>query len=339
MSHLWGAIIHQGTPWTATEPAALVVAGLLSDDRIDRGESIRASLLSFLVSVAEAPEQAGSTIEELERMAAFDIEPFLNAEDDGGLYENTDAANSFYARSVLGCVRVAPVLMKVMLDDLENTSPRVRAYAAMGAVTLARSELLRCHAKDIELRLVAMARSTQNIDERSSLVLALGDLGAAPLEFLEDASQAVRVCAALAPSLAANPAAINELINALEHSAGTIDDWFVEKPPQFPMPPRFRVVARLIEQVKDFDRLVNAGIAVVSVTTKLLVDLDWGPLLAAAFPDGSGTIKTKAQRRFLDALVKNTEPWDPTLGNAIKWFKRAGLPRDREACAKLVHQG
>ena len=77
MSHLWSAIIHQGTPWTATGPAALVVAGLLSDERIDRGEPIRANLLSFLVSVAEAPEQAGLNIEELERMAAFDIEPFL----------------------------------------------------------------------------------------------------------------------------------------------------------------------------------------------------------------------------------------------------------------------
>ena len=58
MSHLWSAIIHQGTPWTATEPAALVVAGLLSDARLDRGAPIRANLLSFLASVAAASEQA-----------------------------------------------------------------------------------------------------------------------------------------------------------------------------------------------------------------------------------------------------------------------------------------
>src|SRR5688572_2668935 len=82
LAHLWSAIIHQGTPWTATGPAALVVAGLLSDERLDRGEPIRAHLLSFLASVAEAPGQAGWSIEELERMAAFDIEPFLHSEDD-----------------------------------------------------------------------------------------------------------------------------------------------------------------------------------------------------------------------------------------------------------------
>src|SRR5262245_62712384 len=80
MSHLWSAIIHQGTPWTATGPAALVVAGFLSDERIDRGEPMRANLLSFLVSVAKAPEQAGWGIEELERLAAFDIDPFLAAD-------------------------------------------------------------------------------------------------------------------------------------------------------------------------------------------------------------------------------------------------------------------
>ena len=102
----------------------------------------------------------------------------------------------------------------------------------------------------------------------------------------------------------ANPVAINELLNALELHAGEIDDRFVDRPPQFPMRPRFSVVARLIQQVKDFDRLVNAAIALVSVTTKSCVDSDWGPLLAAAFSDGSGIIKTEAQRQFLGALVK-----------------------------------
>src|SRR5438067_1508734 len=106
MSHLWSAVIHQGTPWTATEPAALVVAGLLSDERLDRGEPIRANLLSFLVSVAEAPEQAGLDMEELGRLAAFDIEPFLDSENDAALYGNEDAANSFFARAILDCMRV-----------------------------------------------------------------------------------------------------------------------------------------------------------------------------------------------------------------------------------------
>ena len=316
----------------------MVVAGLLSDERLDRGEPIRANLLSFLVSVAEAPEQTGLSIDELERLAAFDIEPFLDSGVDEALYENDDAANSFYARAILGCIRVSPVLMRVMQEELTDASPRVRACAAMGAVTLAKTESLRGYTKDIESRLLALAQAAQDTDERSAHVLALGDLGFSPITFLKDRSPAVRMCAALAPSLAANPIALDELLDALEHHAGEIDDWFVEKPPQFAMRPRFPAVARLIQQVKDFDRLASAAIAVVGMTAKYCVDCDWGTLLAAAFPDGDGAIKTQSQRRFLGALVRKTELWDPTFGNALKWFKQAGLPYEREACARLAEQ-
>jgi hypothetical protein len=339
ISHLWSAIIHQGTAWTATGPTALVVAGLLSDERIDRGESIRANLLAFLVSVAEAPKQADLSIEELERMAAFDIEPFLDSEDDEAIYENEEAINSFYARAILGCIRVAPVLMKVMLEGLNHSSPRVRSCAAMGAVTLAKTDSLQSYTKDLESQLLALARGARDSDERSAHVLALGDLGYSPIAFLEDASPAVRMCTALAPSLATDLAAIAELIRVLE-SAARIDDWFVERPPQFSMRPRFIVVARLVERVKDFERLAAAAEAVAQVTWKFGVDFDWGPLLVAAFPDGSGIVRTEAQRRFLRALVSKAELWDPTCGNAYKWFKRAGLPYDRQLCAeRLANQG
>jgi hypothetical protein len=335
MEHLFSAVIHQGSPWTATGPAALVVAGLLSDERIDRDEPTRANLLSFLVSVAEAvaegPEQAGLSIEELERLAAFDIETLLDSE----IIKDLSVE---YARAILGCIQVAPILMKVMLEGLAHSSPFVRALAAKGAVTLTKTESLRSYAKDLESRLLALARAAQNSDERSAHVLSLGDLGFSPIDFFEDRSPAVRMCAALAPSLAANPVAINELLNALEQHAGEIDDWFVDEPPQFPWRPRFSVVARLIQQVKDFDRLVNAAIALVSVTTKYCVDFDWGPLLTAAFSDGSGIIKTEAQRQFLGALVKKSELWDPMFGNADKWFKKAGLPYDRQSCSRRLKE-
>ena len=337
ISHLWSAIIHQGTPWTATGPAALVVAGFLTNERIDRGESIRADLMSFLASVAEAPEQSGLDLEELERMAAFEIEPFIDSGDETALYGNEDAANSFYARAILDCIRVAPVLIEVMLDGLAHTNPRVRTCAAMGAVTLAKTSSLCGYAKELESRLLSLARTASNSDERSAHVLAIGDLGFSPAEFLEDPSPPVRICAALAPGLATNPSAIDELLNVLKEHAGEIDDWFEDKPPQFPMRPRFSVVARLVQQVKDFDRLVDAAIALVAVTTKYCVDFDWGPLLTSAFSDGSGIVNTKAQRRFLAALVEKGQLWDPSFGNASLWFKKAGLPYDRRACARRLN--
>jgi hypothetical protein len=141
--------------------------------------------------------------------------------------------------------------------------------------------------------------------------------------------------AALAPCLATDPAAIAELIKALE-GAANIDSWFVELPPQFSSRPRFAAVRRLVELVTEFERLARAAEAVISITPKYCADFDWGPLLAAAFRDGSGLAITEAQRRFLGALVKKAKLWDPKYGNTYKWFKRAGLAYDRSICARQV---
>ncbi|BCJ76555.1 hypothetical protein CS0771_60990 [Catellatospora sp. IY07-71] len=38
LDHLWSAVLHQGTPWTATPPAAVAVAGLVGDPRLAAAE-------------------------------------------------------------------------------------------------------------------------------------------------------------------------------------------------------------------------------------------------------------------------------------------------------------
>jgi len=106
----------------------------------------------------------------------------------------------------------------------------------------------------------------------------------------------------LAPSLAADPAAINEWLNALERHAGDIDAWFVHQPPQFSMRPRFPVVQRLLQQVKDFDRLVNAAIAVVSVTENTVLTVIGG----RCWPRRSRTGAASSRRR-------------PNAGSSTPW--------------------
>lgn len=67
LDHLWSAVIHQGTPWSVTPPAALVVAGLLPDPALvrpvaytltesigDAPPPLRATLVNFLGAVAVA---------------------------------------------------------------------------------------------------------------------------------------------------------------------------------------------------------------------------------------------------------------------------------------------
>ncbi len=336
VSHLWSAIIHQGTPYTATEPTALVVAGFLNEQLIGRDDPIREELLSFLVNVAEACDDADMTLEEIQQFAEFDIDPYLDSEDEDALHESFEAGNSFFARSILGCIRVAPVLLQVLLHEMESAGPNVWSEATRGLVKLVKIEALTSYAPTILSRLLVAAGTAQDTDELSAIVLALGELGYSPREFMQHASPAVRLCAALAPSLANDPAAINELVSAVRQHAGEIDTWFVNKPPQFPMQPRFAVVARLVQQVKDFDQLVDAAVAIVAITSKYCVDADWGHLLVAAFPDGSGTVTTESQRKFLTALVNKSELWDRTWGNAYGWFRQAGLPYDRQACARIA---
>lgn len=338
MSHLWSAIIHQGTPWTATKPVALVVAGLLTDDSLQIENALQASLVSFLVAVAEAPAEIGLSLEELQAMAEYDIVPFINSLDDDAIYENEDAANSLYARSILGCVEIAPVLYETMINSLSSPSQRVRACAAMGAATLAQVDNCKVEVRELVDRLNDLANASTDSDERSAHVLALGELGVEPTSFLEDSSPAVRMCAALAPGLFDHPQAVRELIVDLEEHASDIDDWFTEKPPQFAMRPRFSVILRLIQNTKNFDEIVNAAIAVLKVTSRYCVDYEWGPLLATAFKDGTGAITSKSQLRFLTELVNHEELWDKSFGNPLKWFRKAGLEYDREICRRLVKQ-
>jgi hypothetical protein len=326
MEHLWSAIIHQGTPWLATPKVALFVAEHLADPRV---EPIRGGLLAFLSSVIEAPLNWDRV--ELERWAQHDIDQLLVAGDDSAIYEDEDAANAIFARSVLACVEVTPLLVEHVLAQLSNSNPKVRVHAADAAAKLAQTAAPIDRAKLFE-RLRELASRAER-DERCAHVLAIGGLGEAPREFLDDPTPSVRACAALAPALAQDARAIDELIHSVERE--DIDSWFVDRPPQFKMRPRFSVVKELVKRVPDFDRLIEAAVRVARTTQKFFVDFEWGPLLVAAVREKPGTLSAAA-RRYLAALVDNAELWDARFGNAGNWFREAGLPYDRDACARLV---
>jgi hypothetical protein len=111
-------------------------------------------------------------MEELERMAAYDLGSPIDWDKafEGG---DNDALDAFFARSVLGCVKVAPILMHAMERDLEGADSRVRACAAMGVTALTKVKSLQSRAEDIQRRLADAAKAAKDSDERSSLVLAL----------------------------------------------------------------------------------------------------------------------------------------------------------------------
>lgn len=336
LDHLWSAVIHQGTPWTATPPTAAAVAGMLTDPRLAATD--RVALLRFLAAVAEACQPgADADLAALAHPAGRDVDAelaaLLAAGDDETLWEDGELADAMFARAVLGCHEVQPAVFAAAAALLTDRDPLVRGAAAHTSTVSFR--LLDQPPDALADRLTALAAAA-GPDERAALVLAMGELGLAPRQHLADPHPGVRACAALAPALAADDAATAEILAALVDPAAC-DDWFAERPPQFPARIRFTLVAAALDRVEGFDRLLPAAVAVARIAGKHSVNFDWGPLLLAAFPEGAPPDRLpEAPRRYLAALVDNDELWDPRHGNASLVFRQAGLPYDRAACRSLA---
>ena len=339
VKHLWSAVIHQGTPGTVTPPAAVAVAELLGDPRLSGSglADLRRNLLRFLAAVAEAgraDEPAVITAMAYPTGRDVDAETAALEANGGELWDDMELADAMYARAVLGCREVLPVLLTAATSRLTDESPRVRAAAAYASTVCCR--ILDEPPESLGERLTTLAVSA-GPDERAGLVLALGELGLAPREYLTDPHPGVRACAALAPALADDEAATAEIVTALTNPAAC-DDWFTDPPPQLRFRIRLELVAAAVERVDAFDRLLPAALAIARIATRYTVDHDWGPLLLAAFPGGTPVEAplSEPQRRYLAALVDNPDLWDPRHGNASLIFGRAGLPYDRQACRRLL---
>ncbi|MEV4094485.1 hypothetical protein [Streptosporangium saharense] len=147
VDHLWAAVIHQGTPWSATPPAALVVAGLLADPRTARhtvsSRPLRAVLLDFLGEVAEAtqpevPEEefrAAADPRGREAEIAGTLETLLSddsdedSEDESEEVWDDEAIEVIMAQVVLDLRATVPRLTEAVAPCLDDEDPRVRDSA------------------------------------------------------------------------------------------------------------------------------------------------------------------------------------------------------------------
>ncbi|MFI5909781.1 hypothetical protein [Dactylosporangium sp. NPDC051541] len=311
--HLWGAIIHQGTPWLATPPAALAVAELVNDPRLAGAEDaeMRANLLRFLGAVATAGRVTEVDAEELTPAREAELRAAIEDDEDDVIYGDEALGNAVYKRAVDGCREVTPAIAAAARSALGDGDARVRASAAatIGA----------CGAQSDQLAGLAAKAEP---DERAAIVLTMAELGQDTRPFLTDPHPGVRACAALAPALADDEAATAEILAALADPAA-IETWFGTTPPQFSMHVRFPLVAAAVERVRDKARLLPAALALAPIASISTARSDWGVLLRA-LPEAE-------QRQYLRALARNEELWDPTNGSAGLVFQEAGLPYDRAA--------
>ncbi|MGW4892260.1 HEAT repeat domain-containing protein [Kitasatospora sp. NPDC004240] len=318
------SVLHQGSLYSATAPAALFIAGVLPHPRTlalhesffpwdDRRRPLRAALLEWLGEFAES--------------AAWD---------DEALAEPQDAEEIEELEAVRACRAVRPQIFDAVAPFLDDPDDAVRE-AALGAVThLLAADDLAGRVPVAADRLEGVARGQGPRRERAGALLTLALWGRDTGALLTDEDPAVRTCAALGT---ADPSAVDVLLAVLADPAA-VDGWFDEPLPQVDGRFRFTVLRGLLERAESFEQVLPAALALVPLCSQYTVDRDWGPLLASAFrePRSAGARLTRAQSALLAALVEQESCWG-SMANRDAWLRTAGLPVERGQLRALVQTG
>jgi hypothetical protein len=322
IAYLDAVILHQDTIYSATAPAALVVAAILDDARTlfvcdttlpwdDRERPVRAALLEWLGRVAAAA-------------AWGELEPGSEAD----LEDDFDDA-----RGVEACRAIRVDVHACVAPFLDDVDAAVRQAAADAVTHLLQAPELASLRPATAERLLRRAAEAPPV-ERAGIALAIGSWGIPPTALLTDEHPGVRVCAALTAAHDDEPAALDEVRSALRDPRAA-DAMFDENPAQIWGQMRFALVEALLRRTATFDEIADEAVAVARMTNAHTVRSDWGPLLVRAFPNGYASPLSENQRRFLVAILDNDECWG-IIANPYGWLRGVGLPTARDELRLLV---
>ncbi|WP_194908740.1 hypothetical protein [Catenulispora rubra] len=369
VAYLDSSVLHQGSIYSATGPVALVVAAMLDDPRtMELVENVlpwdtaprplRLDLVDFLARVAEScmfdavddaaliaeAHPAGRDEADLERMRA-ETRAWLQdiTRDDTSPPPKTPAAamldrefqQTMRARNKLACRSTAPELLAALTLVFDDPDGRIRVKALEAAVHLSGHQDLVEAQSALTERLESTAGDCSDPRARAAAARLLGMLGARPQALLLDEHPGVRACAALAPELADDPRATRAILDALL-TPTVADHWFEGHLPGQEGWLRFDLIWAAVERVDDFAELLPAALATLPLAGMFTLDKDLGSFLTAAFPrlHQDGDRFSAAQRTYLSALIDREDLW--RAASAQPWFRRTGLPRDRDTCRALV---
>ncbi|WP_405947016.1 hypothetical protein OG588_10305 [Streptomyces prunicolor] len=330
-------VLHQGSLYTVTAPAALFVAAVLDhpvglaeheghfpwDDGPPR--SLRAALLGWLGQVAES--------------AAYGEDPVRDRTDwqwapwhDATRREHDpDELAALHA-----CREIRPTLYDAVEPFLSSPDPHVREASLGAAVPLLSAPGLADRVPRAATLLRARLGSAAGRRERASVARALGVWRMDTSDLLADSDPAVRVCAALGPAPVDRPRALAVLLDALRDPR-TTDSWFPEPLPGLDGWFRFTVLRSALDLAETFEEVAPVAVAIVTADGTSVTDHERGPILLRAFAGGYDPTHplAAAQRDLLRAFVDNDEATGGISGNVL-WFRAAGLPENREGIAALL---
>ncbi|MFC8719779.1 hypothetical protein [Kitasatospora sp. NPDC057198] len=249
-THLWSVTLRQeGRAWPATGPTALLAADLLDDPRLDRADpTLPDALLVYLYAVglaadlggraARIREEAGGRVGELAAWTGRYLTA-APAQRPAFWADGTGLGELVLDRAALACFDLAPALLDRVLPYLGSDRPARRAYAAAAVGVLARHPAADAELPRLRARLAALADSTGSPHHLATTVTALAQLGGDTHRWLAHPHLGVRTCAALAPHLAADPAAARLRREFALHPAEFVRSFGDTAPPtQFQFPDR-----------------------------------------------------------------------------------------------------
>ncbi|MBE1495508.1 hypothetical protein H4696_002608 [Amycolatopsis lexingtonensis] len=240
------------------------------------------------------------------------------------------SAGSTHFEGLVGPLRQAITeSYPVVAGFLDDADPALRRWAVLAAVSCVKTPAPADRRAALAARLRRWADDPS--EDRAQWVRQLGELGADTEPYLADPDHDVRVCAALAPRAAADATATSVLIAALADAA---DHGVADAAPYT----LSELIAVVLARVDDFALIAAPAGTIVRHADWTGFDTTWGPLLLAAFstPYDEQAGLSATQRDVLAAAVANARLWDSRIGNSLLVFRKAGLPFDRTACARIA---
>ncbi|MFJ4840207.1 hypothetical protein [Streptomyces sp. NPDC088746] len=330
-------VLHQGSLYTVTAPAALFVAAILDhpmglaeheghfpwDDGPPR--SLRAALLVWLGQVAESAAYGEDLVRDRTDWQWAPWHDGIRRERD------PDELAALHA-----CREIRPALYDAVEPFLSSPDPHVREAARGAAVPLLLAPGLAGRVPPAAALLRAHLGAAAGRRERASVARALSLWEVDTSDLLADSDPAVRVCAALGPVHVDRARALAVLLDALRDPR-TTDGWFPEPLPGLDGWFRFTVLRSALALAASFEEVAPVAIGIVAACGTSVVDFERGPILLRAFAGGYDPAHplTFAQRALLRAFVDTDEATGGIGGNML-WFRAAGLPENREGIAALL---
>ncbi|RVX46897.1 hypothetical protein EDD27_9810 [Nonomuraea polychroma] len=347
VEHLYGSVTHQSSVYSATAPAALVVADLLANPQFDQSisvngwqpEPVRAYLLSFLAVVAEGTEP--------DRTESELWEAYCTPRKSGASSARNEEPDTEGYEAIIQCRAASPALVDPVLQCLTDHDLHTRVAATTTAALLCQVPTVASRRTEIITLIESRARNADTSYEKAKTLVELDQIGAVNRDFLFDQDPRIRLLAASASNLADDPDGTRVILDAIA-DPDQFADWYPD--PHLLLlgtddHSPSRLISEAVRRVPDFAELLPTALAVAARAGHSTGYPDWGLLLEAAFPPpqrfSANSPLNEAQRAYLQALLDNNEIWRPgpleTFWTPDKLFTLVRLPYDRQLLAAIVN--